>query len=80
LVRKIELSGQALLDLRLVRVSPGIVLGTSYRAWPLADAAGWTEAASGGCAGRWRRSVRLARWRFPSRPSRPRQTAPPRKS
>ncbi|MGV3532642.1 MAG: ankyrin repeat domain-containing protein, partial [Chthoniobacteraceae bacterium] len=43
LMRKIDLSGTSLLEVRLVRVSPGIILDTSHRPWPMEDAAKWAK-------------------------------------
>ncbi|MDB6172797.1 MAG: uncharacterized protein JWL59_2108 [Chthoniobacteraceae bacterium] len=43
LLRKVELGSQSALELRVVRVSPGLVLDTHYRSWPLEDANGWAH-------------------------------------
>ena len=47
LLRKVRLGETASVEMRFVRVSPGIVLDSAYRAWPLADASAWaTDAAA----------------------------------
>lgn len=47
LLRKVHLGGLDSAEMRFVRVSPGIVLDSAYRAWPLADASSWaTDAAA----------------------------------
>ncbi len=46
LLRKVRLGETDSLELRFVRVSPGIVLDSAYRAWPLADAPAWAADAA----------------------------------
>ena len=41
LLRKVRLGETDSLEMRFVRVLPGIVLDSAYRAWPLADANAW---------------------------------------
>ena len=47
LLRKVQLGETSSAEMRFVRVSPGIVLDSAYRPWPLADASAWaTDAAA----------------------------------
>ncbi len=46
LLRKVKLGETDSLEMRFVRVSPGIVIDSAYRAWPLNDANAWAADAA----------------------------------